>query len=64
MNRLTQTEYYTWWGERCVLCKDKKGNMKIFYPERGIDTRCAISDNNPKLDTVTIDGMVYPVIGE
>ena len=63
-NNLKQIEYYTWWGERCILCKDEKGNMKIFYPERGIDTRWAISEDNPKLDQVTIDGVTYPIVGE
>ena len=57
---IEQIEYYTWWGERCVLCR--KGNMKIFYPERGIDSRWAISANNPKMDQVTIDGITYSII--
>lgn len=55
-------EYYTWWGERVVLCVDDEGNMKSYYPERGQDQRWAISKTNPKLDQITINGVSYPTL--
>ena len=61
MDRL---EYYAWWGEKVIMFVTKDGNIKSYYPERGQDQRWKIGADNPKLDTIEIAGVQYPIVGE
>lgn len=49
---------YTWWGEPIIVFVDQN-NTKLYFPERGIDQRYSIGENNPKCESITVGEKEY-----